>query len=146
MESGVSGIDEKEVTKIVEPQVELLNVVMSILEKNCGLKQKKISLKELEAKGGIYAELGTGFEETRYFNKTAIKTMPILFMCRDKSQLDCLGQLSHICNYLRSLQEYPDGDTFSWIDTAVAKEPSKIGRDEDGTYHYSCIINCKIYY
>lgn len=35
--------------------------------------------------------------------------------------------------------------TFAWLNTEIAKEPSKIGRDEDGVYHYSCILNCKIY-
>ena len=36
----------------------------------------------------------------------------------------------------------PEGKT----DTEIAKEPNKIGRDEDGVWHFSCILNCKIYY
>lgn len=124
---------------------EFFDILLDSIEQNCALNTK-VSIKELKADGGIYAELGEGFTDTTYYSKKTIKTIPVLFMCRHKSQKQCMEWLCSICNYLQRLKVYPQGDTFSWLDTSVAKEPSKIGRDEDGTYHYSCILNCKIFY
>ena len=127
------------------PQTELMDLFADMVEKNCDLGTK-ISLKELPKDGGIYAELGDGFTDTTYYNKREIKTVPVLVMCRHRSQQQCLEWLHSICYYMQRLKKYPQGELFSWLDTAVAKEPSKIGRDEDGVYHYSCVLNCKIYY
>ena len=116
---------------------ELLELVADTAEKNCSLGTE-ISLEELPKDGGIYAELGEGFTESVSYNKQEVKTIPVLFLCRHADQKRCL-------EHLQGLKKYPQGKTFSWLDTTVAKEPSKIGRDEDGVYHYSCILNCKIY-
>lgn len=124
---------------------EFLNLLADTVEKQCDLEYE-ISLEELKASGGIYAELGEGFTETEYYNKSTLKTIPVLFMCRDKSQQNCMEQLCKICDYLQRLKEYPSGNTFAWKDVTIAKEPSKIGRDEGGMYHYSCILNCQIFY
>ncbi len=123
------------------PQSELL--VKTAME-HCEL-DSGISLEELPAEGGLYAELGEGFVQTQYYDKTEVKIVPVLFLCRNADQRRCLEQLSAICNYFQRLQKYPRGESFSWLDAEVAKEPSKIGRDGDGMYHYSCILNCKIY-
>lgn len=123
---------------------ELLELVADTAEKNCSLGTD-ISLEELPKDGGIYAELGEGFTESVSYNKQEVKTIPVLFLCRHADQKRCLEQLCEIARYLQRLKKYPQGKTFSWLDTTVAKEPSKIGRDEDGVYHYSCILNCKIY-
>lgn len=127
------------------PQTELLELVAKTAEDNCNL-DSIISLKELSEKNSLYAEFGTGYTETTYFDKTAVRVIPILFLCRNADQQRCVEQLCEISNYLQKLKEYPDGETISWLDTTVAKEPSKIGRDEDGVYHYSCILNIKCYF
>lgn len=127
------------------PQLEFIELLTKTAEDNCSL-DSRISLKELSYKNSLYAELGEGSTETTYYNKSTVKTVPVLFLCRNRSQERCIEQLSSICNYLQRLKEYPQGQTFAWLDTEIAKEPSKIGRDEDGTYHYSCILNNKIYY
>lgn len=127
----------------MEALTEFFDIMLDAIEQQCGLV---VSIKELKAEGGIYAELGDGFTDTSYYNKRTIKTIPVLFLCRHKSQKQCMEWLCSICNYLQRLKVYPQGDTFSWLDASIAKEPSKIGRDEDGTYHYSCILNCKIFY
>ena len=124
---------------------EFLNLLADTVEKQCDLEYE-ISLEELKPDGGIYAELGEGFTTTEYYDKSTLKTIPVLFMCRDKNQQTCMEQLCKICDYLQRLKEYPSGKTFSWKDTAIAKEPNKIGRDEGGMYHYSCILNCQIFY
>lgn len=127
------------------PQTEFLELLCETIEDNVPLMHS-ISLKELKAEGGIYAELGEGFADSQYFDKSTILTMPVLFMCRNSDQEQGLEQLIKICNYLQRLKEYPGGSSFGWIDAAIAKQPSKIGRDEDGVYHFSCIINCRIYF
>ena len=124
---------------------DFFDVLLNEIEQNCGLNTE-ISIRELKAKGGIYAELGQGFTDTVYYNKQTVKTVPVLFMCRHKSQKQCMEWLCSICDYLQRLKAYPRGKTFTWLDTTIAKKPNKIGRDEDGVYHYSCILNCKIHY
>ena len=124
---------------------DFFDVLLNEIEQNCGLNTE-ISIRELKAKGGIYAELGQGFTDTVYYNKQTVKTVPVLFMCRHKSQKQCMEWLCSICDYLQRLKAYPRGKTFTWLDTTIAKEPNKIGRDEDRVYHYSCILNCKIHY
>lgn len=129
----------------MKPQDEFLNILCETVEEHCSLDHE-ISLKELNAAGGLYAEFGEGFAESKYYNKSTVKIMPVLFLCSDKDQERCIEQLSDICKYLQMLKSYPNGETFRWMDADVAKEPNKIGRDEGGVYHYSCIINCMLYY
>lgn len=47
---------------------ELLELIADTAEKNCSLGTE-ISLEELPADGGIYAELGEGFTESVSYNK-----------------------------------------------------------------------------
>lgn len=127
------------------PQTELLELIAKTAEENCEL-DTEISLKELPAAGGLYAELGDGFLDTAYYDKSTVKVIPVLFLCRHRDQKRGLEELVVISSYFQRLKKYPQGETFAWLDTEIAKEPNKIGRDEDGVYHFSCILNCKIYY
>lgn len=127
------------------PAIEFLELLTRTAEENCNL-DSQISLDELSASNSLYAELGEGFTETTYYNKSTVKTIPVLFLCRNVSQQRCIEQLSDICNYFQRLKQYPQGKSFAWFNAEIAKEPSKIGRDEDGTWHYSCILNCKLCY
>lgn len=127
------------------PLMELMELLAETAEKNCNL-DSRISLKELSAGNSLYAEPGGGLAESTYYDKSTTKTVPVLFLCRHTDQRRCIEQLSDICHYFQRLKQYPQGQSFSWLDATIAKEPSKIGRDEDGTYHYSCILNNKIYY
>lgn len=127
------------------PQIELLQLIASEAEGHCSL-DGPVSLKELSAANSLYAEFGDGITNDTYYDKSTVKTVPVLFLCRNTDQRRCLEQLGDICNYFQRLKVYPQGETFAWLDTEIAKEPSKIGRDEDGVYHYSCILNNKIYY
>lgn len=143
MESGLPGCieGEDEMTALTE----LLELVVDTAEKNCDL-DTEITLEELPAEGGIYAELGEGFTESTYYNQNRVKVIPILFLCRHADQKRGLEELCSITDYLEHLRVYPQGKMVSWLDASTVKEPSRIGRDEDGVYHFSCIINCKIYY
>ena len=68
---------------------EFMNILVETAERHCSLNSQ-ISLKELPAEGGLYAELGQGFEVTKYYNKTGIHTLPVLFLCRDADQTKCI--------------------------------------------------------
>ena len=127
------------------PLSELLELIAKTAEDNCSL-DTPISLKELPAEGGLYAELGEGFGNTTYYDKSAEKTIPVLFLCRHADQKRGLEELCEISDHLQRLKKYPQASTCAWLDTEIAKEPSKIGRDADGVYHFSCILNCKIFY
>lgn len=127
------------------PLTELLELICDTVEANCNL-DSKISLEELNPKGGLYTELGEGFGNATYYDKSTTKIVPVLFLCRSASQKRGMEQLCSISNYLQRLKKYPQGKSFSWLDTTIAKEPNKIGRDEDGMYNFSCILNCTIYY
>lgn len=129
----------------MRPLTEFLSLIAQTAEEKCDL-DTKISLKELSAAGGLYAELGEGFGNEIYYDKSTVKTIPVLFLCRHKDQERGMEQLCAICDYFQRLKRYPQGETFAWLDTEITKEPSKIGRDEDGVYHFSCILNCTIYY
>lgn len=129
----------------MSPIAEFMEIIANTAEENCML-DSGISLKELPAAGGIYAETGEGFSETTYFDKTEVKNVPVLFLCRCSEQKRAMEQLETICNYLQRLKTYPNGKKFKWLDTEIAKYPSKIGRDEDGVYHYSAILNCKLFF
>lgn len=123
---------------------ELLELIADTAEKNCSLGTE-ISWKSFRQMEAYMLNLVEGFTESVSYNKQEVKMIPVLFLCRHADQKRCLEQLCEIAGYLSGLKKYPQGKTFSWLDTTVAKEPSKIGRDEDGVYHYSCILNCKIY-
>ena len=56
---------------------ELLELIADTAEKNCSLGTE-ISLEELPADGGIYAELGEGFTESVSYNKQEVKMIPVL--------------------------------------------------------------------
>lgn len=128
------------------PLKEFLDLICDTAEQNCDL-ETTISVKELHPEKGLYAELGQGFGNGPNYNKGAsVRMIPVLFLCRNKELDKCLDQLGNICNYLQTLRSYPQGTMTRWLNAVTAKEPSKIGRDEDGTYYGSCIINCTIYF
>ena len=60
---------------------ELREVITATVEEHCKL-DTEITLEELSAEGGIYAELGEGFGESTSYNKQEIKVIPVLFLCR----------------------------------------------------------------
>lgn len=126
------------------PLNEFLHLLAEKAEENCIL-DSKISLDELSDGNSLYAELGTGFANTTYYDKSTVRIVPVLFLCRNVDQARCLDQLSDICSYFQKLKKYPDAESFAWLNTEVAKDPTKIGRDEDGTYHYSCVLNNTLY-
>lgn len=131
--------------EIMTPQMEFMKLFIKTAEEHCNL-DTGISLQELPDENSLYAELGSVFTDTTYYDKSALWTFPVRLLCQNTDPCRCLEQLSDICNYYQRLKEYPQGETFAWLDTVTVKETGKINRDENGMYHYSCILNCKVYF
>ena len=127
----------------MEPQVELLNL---IIERTQTVLEIAVSLDGLPADGGICAELAAGYNDGLYYDKSAVRILPVLFMSKNKKQQTCVNDLSRICNYFQSLKVYPLAESFSWLDAVTATEPNKTGKQEDGQFIYSAIMNMKIYF
>lgn len=122
---------------------EILELILQTVREHCGIS---VRADELPAQGGVYAELGEGKPEGVYYNHAAIWMIPVLFICKSADQKFCIQALQTICNYLQTLKIYPQMDSAAWLDSAVSVQPHKIGRQEDGQYLYSCIINNKFYF
>lgn len=127
----------------MEPQVELMNLVQKVIQEDCEIT---VCMSGTPNNGGISMELSSGYNDSLYYSKEAIKVIPILFLSKDKDQQKCATKLCRICNYLQSLKQYPQSDGFSWLDAVTATEPNLVGRQEDGQWIYSAIINAKIYF
>ena len=127
----------------MEPQVELMNLVRMVIRNNCGIE---ICLDGTPKHGGVSAELGAGYADSLYYSKKAIRIIPVLFLSKGKDQAECLKRLCKICNSLQILKQYPLTEGFSWLDAATATEPNLVGRQEDGQWIYSAVMNIKIYF
>lgn len=127
----------------MEPQAELLNLIVETVQDELEIT---VSLDGLPANGGIGAELTAGYGDGLYYDKSAIRILPVLFMSKGKDQQSCVNDLARICNYFQARKAYPAAESFSWLDAVTATEPNKTGRQEDGQYIYSAIINMKIYF
>lgn len=127
----------------MEPQTKLMNMIVKTIDDNCRIC---VSLDGLPKHGGVSAELAAGYTDTLYYSKHSVRIIPVLFLSKDRDQEDCADRLCRICNYLQSLKLYPQTDGFSWMDAVTATEPNKTGRQEDGQYIYSAIVNMKIYF
>lgn len=129
----------------MKPLIELLNLIVSTVEENCDL-DTEISVEELSAEGGLYVEYGEGVINKTYYDKTTERTIPVIFQCRHSSHERGMEQLCSISDYLQKLKQYPQGQTFTWLDTTVEKETRKTGREESGMFNFTCILNCKVHY
>ena len=127
----------------MEPQVELLNLIVKTAWDKLEIS---VSLDGLPSDGGVAAELAAGYNDGYYYDKSSIRILPVLFLSKSKDQQACVNDLSRICNYFHPLKTYPAAESFSWLDAVTATEPNKTGRQEDGQYIYSAIINMKIYF
>lgn len=129
----------------MQPLTEFLELIISTVEQNCDLGLE-ISYEEIPTEGGLYVEFGEESICKTYYDKTTEKEIPVIFMSRHSNYKNGLEQLCSICNYLQRLKEYPQGETFTWLDTSIAKEPRKISREEDGQFNFACTLICKIHY
>lgn len=140
MESTVSGSAER---TVAQPLTEFQDRLVDWLKTGLNLE---ISLDELPPGGGLYAETGASQTVSSYYDKTALWTIPVLFLSKNADQKAGMENLSTICNFLHKRKSYPSGQSFAWKDAQTVTQPNKIGRDEDGKYLHSCIVNCKIYF
>lgn len=125
------------------PQTELMDLIRKVALEACGID---LNLDSTPAKGGMSAELAPGYTDSLYYDKRSIRTIPVLFLSKGKDHEKCVDQLCRLCNHLHGLKSYPQSKGFVWIDAVTATEPNKIGRQEDGQWLYSAIVNMRIYF
>lgn len=128
---------------MIEPQVELMDLISKTVKEAYGIH---VSLDGTPKRGGVSAELGAGYSDALYYDKSAIRIIPVLFLSKDPDQRLALSRLSQICNYFQRLKVYPEAESFSWLDAVTATEPNKVGIQEDRQYIYSAIINMTIFF
>ena len=128
---------------MIEPQVELLDLISTTVKENFGIN---VSLDGTPKRGGVSAELGAGYSDALYYDKSATRIIPVLFLSKDANQQLALSRLCQICNYFQRLKVYPAAESFSWLDAVTTTEPNKVGLQEDRQYIYSAIINMSIYF
>lgn len=129
----------------MEPQVEMINKVLDTIEGNLTLFDT-VHIDGLPKNRGISCEIAPGYNKDIYLNKQASKIIPLLFLCKNNNQITALDTLFKIGNYLQRLKVYPNGMSFEWMNAEVSSEPSLIGKQDDGQYIYSCIVDITIYF
>ncbi len=127
----------------MEPQVELMELTKKAVEENCGIR---ICLDGTPNDGGVSAEVGAGYIDSQYYTKEAIRVLQVLFLSKGSDQVECLDQLGRICNMFQAMRQYPPAESFTWLDAVTATEPNLVGRQEDGQWIYSAVVNMKIYF
>ena len=84
MEEGLSSSIEKE-DGYVTPLTELLELFVDTAEKEC-IPGERISLKELNPSGGLYAETGEGFGDSMFYDKSMVRTFRFWFYAGIKTK------------------------------------------------------------
>lgn len=123
-------------------QTDFLELVVETLEQVCGLPQIRL---DALVDGGLYAAFDPGYDQARYYDRSGIRLWPVSFMAKNADQETCIRQLDTICTYLQCLRQYPQGAGFRWLNADVANYPSRVVRQEDGQYIYSCTVHMQVY-
>ena len=123
-------------------QTDFLELVVETLEQACTLPEIRL---DALADSGLYAAFDPGYDQARYYDRKGIRLWPVSFMAKNVDQETCIGQLDTICSYLQHLKQYPQRTGFSWVNADVANYPSRVTRQEDGQYIYSCTIHMQVY-
>ena len=128
----------------MEPQLEMVNVLIDTIQTNLSLFSM-ISINSLPADGGIYVEIRPSYSKSVYLNKKSSQIIPVIFKCKNADQNIALNAIYSIGNYLQALKTYPSGSTFKWLKAEVVEsEPDLVGKQEDGSFIYTCKINITI--
>lgn len=129
----------------MEPQTELINLVIDTIEKSPEL-DAAVKMDALPPYGGVYAEILPGQVKEVYLNKKAVRILPLLLISKGKDQQEAYEILCRIGNYLEKLPQYPDGEQAEWLRAEMEKEPAKYAKQDDGQFLYSCTVNLTVCY
>lgn len=122
--------------------VEFMEILKKTVEQNCKVV---LCLDGLPKKGGVSAEIQSGYNQSLYYSKQAVIVLPVLFLSKSKDQRKCIHDLCQIGRYLQEQKTYPQGTGFDWLDAAISTYPGKVGIQEDGQWIYSMVMNMKLY-
>ena len=125
----------------MEPLEELMRRIEKICTEELGIPT---SLSELPKTGGLYAEMGM-VTTKRYVRSTSVKTVQILFMCKDAVEPVCIRNLSKVSWHLQKNKRKLEGEEYRVRSVKEASGPHKTGRTESKETVYSCILYVEIY-
>ena len=125
--------------------METLEELMRRIEKICTEELGILtSLSELPKTGGLYAEMGM-VTTKRYVRSASVKTVQILFMCKDAVEPVCIRNLSKVSGYLQKNKRKLEGEGYRVRSVKETSGPHKTGRTESKETVYSCILYMEIY-
>ncbi len=127
----------------MNPQTELIELAAAMAEENCGIE--KIYLYGLSGEEGMYVEPGQGYTETVYYDKSAVRILPLRFFRKGTDRELCMEELSAVCNYLEGLSIYPEAQSFTWLDAIVSAQPRRDETKEEELIYF-CTIDCRVFY
>lgn len=87
-------------------------------------------------------ELTAGYAES-YLNRQEMHRLTLLFLCKHQDQKTAMDMAATIRNRLARLEEYPNGETFDWINI-TPEEPEWVG--EQGGHIYAVTADALLYF
>ena len=91
---------------------------------------------------GISVELTAGYAES-FLNRQENHRLTLLFLCKHQDQKTAMDMAATIRNRLARLEEYPNGETFDWINI-TPEEPEWVG--EQGGHIYAVTADALLYF
>ena len=124
----------------MQPQTEFLEQVCRTVD-SFGLPYA-CTVGPLPEHGGISVELTQGDTQT-YLNRQECHRLTLLFLCKHQNQKTAMDMAATIRNRLARLEEYPNGETFHWINL-TPEEPEWVG--EQGGHIYAVTAEALLYF
>ena len=125
--------------------MEPLEELMRRIEKICTEELESLpAFQSFRKTGGLYAEMGM-VTTKRYVRSASVKTVQILFMCKDAVEPICIRNLSKVSRVLQKNKRKLEGEGYRVRSVKETSGPHKTGRTESKETVYSCILYMEIY-
>ena len=100
---------------------------------------------QLSCDGGCSAQIAPSRTDTIFLDRSSLQVLSILVFGKGKDQQLVLNNLFSICNTLSKLTAYPTDTGWKVTSIEVATPPSPVGKQEDGQWIFSCILDVHFY-
>ena len=125
---------------MMQPQTEFLQTLCNTVNE-FGLPYA-CTVGPLPPKAGVSVELTAGHAES-YLSRRECHQLILLFLCKHQNQKTAMDMAATIRNRLARLEEYPNGETFHWINL-TPEEPEWVG--EQGGHIYAVTAEALLYF
>lgn len=121
------------------PQTELVELVHTrLLPTAPGLM-----LGPLGSGPGVVLQLTGGARVDTYLDRSELRYLTLLILCKDKSQQAAYDTVCHLSNALLMFSPLPRAGRCQWVKSEVESDPQEVGI-VNGMHVYSCVA--RIYY